>query len=58
MTESHKYNIYVCNRCHHKWLARGETKPIVCPKCKSVYWNKKKKLHYNWHATHKKLVKV
>ena len=32
--------------------------PKVCPKCKSPYWNREKKLHYNWHKTHKKLIKV
>ena len=35
---------YKCERCEHKWIPRnkGET-PIICPKCKSPYWNKPKK---------------
>jgi phage FluMu protein Com len=47
-----------CNRCNHKWLSKGEEEPRVCPRCKSVYWNVPRKLHYDWHAKHKKLVKV
>jgi DNA-directed RNA polymerase subunit RPC12/RpoP len=38
---------YVCERCIHKWVPRDFSKklPLVCPKCKSPYWNipKKKK---------------
>ena len=51
---------YVCKRCRYRWAPRVyiENKLSVCPKCKSVYWNKERKLHYNWHAKHKKLVKV
>ena len=35
---------YLCERCSHNWTPRkgsdGKTKPpIVCPKCKSPYWN-------------------
>jgi len=36
-----------CERCKHKWIPRVKVKedPIICPKCKSPYWNipKKKK---------------
>lgn len=31
-----------CKRCNHSWVARIEN-PTVCPKCKSPYWNIKKK---------------
>jgi DNA-directed RNA polymerase subunit RPC12/RpoP len=37
---------YRCERCGHEWIKRkkGDKKdPIVCPKCKSPYWNKPKK---------------
>ncbi len=34
---------YRCERCTHEWIARGEGKPTVCPKCKSPYWNIPKK---------------
>jgi hypothetical protein len=32
---------YVCERCRHEWVPRGEDsrEPRVCPKCKSPYWN-------------------
>ncbi|MGC8694547.1 MAG: hypothetical protein ACP5RI_02930 [Candidatus Micrarchaeia archaeon] len=49
---------YYCKRCQHVWIARTNNKPKVCPNCKSVYWDTPKKLHYNWHASHKKLIKV
>lgn len=31
-----------CERCGHKWITRSEELPIVCPNCKSPYWNKPK----------------
>jgi len=38
---------YKCERCSHKWVPRKKSgeddKPIVCPKCKSPYWDKIKK---------------
>lgn len=33
---------YVCERCNHKWIPSKKEKPIVCPKCKSPYWDTKK----------------
>ena len=32
-----------CIRCGHTWYPRSQNKPIICPKCKSPYWNKAKK---------------
>jgi len=29
-----------CERCKHEWITRSEDAPIVCPKCKSPYWDK------------------
>lgn len=36
---------YKCERCTHEWIPRTKTEeiPIICPKCKSPYWNKPKK---------------
>jgi len=34
---------YTCNRCSHEWVPRGKRKPVVCPSCKSPYWNIPKK---------------
>jgi Zn finger protein HypA/HybF involved in hydrogenase expression len=31
-----------CKRCHHKWFPR-KREIIICPKCKSAYWNKERK---------------
>jgi len=35
---------YKCERCEHEWPPRKKEAqtPIVCPKCKSPYWNKPK----------------
>ena len=29
-----------CERCGHEWITRTEESPVVCPKCKSPYWDK------------------
>lgn len=34
---------YKCERCKHKWVPRNNRKPIICPKCKSAYWDKPRK---------------
>jgi len=34
---------YKCERCGHKWIPRKKGKPVICPKCKSPYWDKKRK---------------
>ncbi len=31
---------YKCLRCDHIWIPRKDTKPIICPKCKSPYWDR------------------
>lgn len=31
---------FQCERCNHTWVPRDEGLPLVCPKCKSPYWNK------------------
>lgn len=33
---------YKCERCDHEWIPRETTEgePLVCPRCKSPYWNK------------------
>jgi rubrerythrin len=30
---------YICERCGHLWRGRIPEDPIVCPQCKSPYWN-------------------
>ena len=30
--------ILKCNRCYHHWKTRKDTKPKVCPACKSTKW--------------------
>lgn len=32
-----------CLRCGHKWIARGQEVPRICPKCKSAYWDTPRK---------------
>jgi len=49
-----KLDGYICERCSHMWISRnigsksvplthpkhgGGRDPLVCPKCKSPYWN-------------------
>jgi transcription elongation factor Elf1 len=39
-----KLDGYVCERCNHIWVSRiiklkEKRKPLVCPKCKSPYWD-------------------
>lgn len=31
-----------CERCNHKWVPRKNEESIICPKCKSPYWNRKR----------------
>ena len=37
---------YQCDRCKHKWIPRLkiEEKPTICPKCKSPYWDKPRRI--------------
>jgi len=45
-------NAFRCLRCAHEWIPRVElsqlegklkSKPRICPKCKSPYWDLEKK---------------
>jgi len=33
---------FKCERCEHVWIPRSTTEgdPIICPRCKSPYWNR------------------
>jgi len=33
-----------CLKCGHEWIPRIETRPILCPKCKSPTWDKERKI--------------
>lgn len=35
-----KVKQYTCLRCSYKWLPRKEVRSIICPNCKTPYWNK------------------
>lgn len=35
-----------CKRCGHKWIPR-KPEVMLCPKCKSPYWNIEKKKKQN-----------
>lgn len=41
--------IFKCVRCLHTWYPRTP-KPVVCPRCKSPYWDKPRL------KTHKKVI--
>jgi hypothetical protein len=30
--------VYHCQRCHHRWSARGGTRPATCPHCQARDW--------------------
>ena len=33
---------YRCERCKHEWIPRTKDYPVICPKCKSPYWDRPK----------------
>lgn len=41
---------FKCKRCSHSWLPRdmayikGKELPKICPKCKSPYWNRPRRV--------------
>lgn len=37
---------FQCDRCGHAWLPRLkiDEKPTICPKCKSAYWDKPRRV--------------
>lgn len=35
--------MYKCLRCGYEWKGRLDEQPKVCPKCKSYFWDIKKK---------------
>lgn len=35
---------YKCERCNYAWVPRTERKPLTCPKCRSPYWDKPRRL--------------
>jgi len=35
-----KIGKYHCNKCNHEWIPRQADYPRICPKCKSVRWDK------------------
>lgn len=38
---------YQCERCEHAWVPRTKIKeePTICPRCKSPYWNRPRKVY-------------
>jgi DNA-directed RNA polymerase subunit RPC12/RpoP len=36
-----KIDGYKCMKCGHEWVSRNKRyDPVICPKCKSLYWNR------------------
>lgn len=35
---------FKCLRCKHTWVPRRSDRPRVCPRCKSPYWDKPKRV--------------
>jgi len=43
--EFQKVLVYSCTRCGHEWIPRDKkNEPRMCPKCKSAYWDRPRKL--------------
>lgn len=45
MSEEYRVKIdgFKCLRCEYEWVPRDiKTEPVICPKCKSPYWNKQR----------------
>ena len=41
--EAFESQILECKRCGHHWIPQSKgTIPVICPYCKSSYWNKDK----------------
>jgi predicted Zn-ribbon and HTH transcriptional regulator len=45
---------YRCERCGHEWVPRTkiDEEPTICPKCKSPYWNKARRVDSTEQARH------
>ena len=35
---------YRCSRCGHEWIPRKPEHPRVCPRCKSPFWDRERRL--------------
>ncbi len=38
MASADAADLYHCNRCHHRWSARGSARPANCPACHAGDW--------------------
>jgi len=43
---SFQLKAFRCDRCKHEWVPRLKIKekPSMCPKCKSTYWDKPRRI--------------
>ena len=41
-----------CQRCGHSWINRKGEPPVQCPKCRSPFWDKNKKLPCKFECIH------
>ncbi len=44
MPKTMTVRIRTCTRCGHTWTPRKPIKPIECPRCKSVRWDRQKEV--------------
>jgi DNA-directed RNA polymerase subunit M/transcription elongation factor TFIIS len=40
MKDITQVTLYICDRCSHEWQPKKDIVPKMCPKCKSLLWNK------------------
>lgn len=50
---------FECDRCGHQWIPRLkiDEEPTICPKCKSPYWNKPRRIDLAKQESSEELVK-
>jgi len=34
-----RFRVLTCRRCGYRWIPRVY-RPVLCPNCRSAYWNK------------------
>lgn len=52
MEESKTIDKCLCLRCTYAWWPRGAYLPVLCPACKSRYWNQVREVKADAVPTH------
>jgi Zn finger protein HypA/HybF involved in hydrogenase expression len=41
-----KVDGWKCERCAHEWIPKKKDVPRFCPKCRSIYWDRARKVKH------------